>query len=259
MRIFSLGTLMLAVFCVFAPWVAFAQNPPTEFGSNATRLKTGLFIYQDRNHDGGSVVGSSRILIRRLGNESDYEFSNFATFSSGFLGFHSQRWTAVASMRFQPRSATLSFVKGNEVVPIFDITYRAGRAAGFVVSRTSSEASKKSYVNDPMPADTVDQRIDWATVIANDLEVGRHFEFNVYDPKSGVNHVQADVGALSDVHVPAGDFVSYTIDYRIHKANGVEHFRVFASKESPHFMVREEFPNGVVTDLVRIENAAQSN
>ena len=259
MRIFSLGTLMLALFCVFDPWVAFAQNPSADFGSNATRLKTGLFIYQDRNHDGGSVVGSSRILIRRLDNESDYEFSNLATFSSGFLGFHSQRWTAVASMRFQPRSATLSFVKGNEVVPIFDITYQAGRAAGFVVSRTSSEASKKSYVNDPMPADTVDQRIDWATVIANDLEVGRHFEFNVYDPKSGVNHVQADVGALSDVHVPAGDFVSYTIDYRIHKANGVEHFRVFASKESPHFMVREEFPNGVVTDLVRIENAAQSN
>ena len=259
MRIFSLGTLMLAVFCVFTPWVAFAQNPPTEFGSNATRLKTGLFIYQDRNHDGGSVVGSSRILIRRLGNESDYEFSNLATFSSGFLGFHSQRWTAVASMRFQPRSATLSFVKGNEGVPIFDITYRAGRASGFVVSRTSSKASKKSYVNDPIPADTVDQRIDWATVIANDLEVGRHFEFNVYDPKSGVNHVLADVGALSDVHVPAGDFVSYTIDYRIHKANGVEHFRVFASKESPRFMVREEFPNGVVTDLVRIEKAAQSN
>ena len=259
MRIFCLGTPILALFCVFYPWVAFAQNPPADFGSDATRLKAGFFTYQDRDHDGGSVVGSSRILIRRLGNESDYEFSNLATFASGFTGFHSQRWTTVASVRFQPKSATLSFVNGNEVAPVFDITYRAGRAKGFVVSRSSNEASKKSYVNDPTPADTVDQRIDWATVTANDLEVGRHFEFNVYDPKSGVSHVQVDVGALSDVHVPAGDIVSYTIDYRIHKANGVEHFRVFASKQSPRFMVREEFPNGVVTDLVRIENAAQSN
>lgn len=259
MRIFSLGTLILAVFCIFDPWVAFTQDSPADFGSNATRLKTGIFTYQDRNHDGGSVVGSSRILIRRLSNESDYEFSNLATFASGFLGYHSQRWTVVASAQFQPRSAVLSFLNGNEVVPIFDIIYRAGRATGFVVSRSSNEASKKSYLNDPVPADIVDQRIDWATVIANDLKVGRHFEFNVYDPKSGVSHVQADVGALSDVHVPAGDFVSYAIDYRIHKANGVEHFRVFASKESPRFMVREEFPNGVVTDLVRIENAAQSN
>lgn len=259
MRIFSLGALILAVLCVFAPWIAFARNPPVDFGSNATRLKTGFFTYQDRNHDSGSVVGSSRILIRRLGNESDYEFSNLATFASGFLGFHSQRWTAVASVRFQPKSAALSFLNGNEVAPVFDIAYRAGRATGFVVSRSSNEVLKKSYVNDPMPADTVDQRIDWATVIANNLEVGRHFEFNVYDPKTGVSHVQADVGALSDVHVPAGDFVSYAIDYRIHKATGVEHFRVFASKESPRFMVREEFPNGVVTDLVRIGNAAPSN
>jgi hypothetical protein len=250
---------MLAVFCALCPWLAFAQNAPADFGSNAIRLKTGLFTYQDRNHDGGSVVGSSQILIRRLGNQGDYEFSNLATFASGFQGFHSQRWTTVASMRFQPKSAVLTFVNGNEVAPIFDITYRAGRATGFIVSRSSNEASKKSYVNDPLPADTVDQRIDWATVIANDLEVGRHFEFNVYDPKGGVSHVQADVGALSDVHAPAGDFVSYAIDYRIHRANGVEHFRVFASKESPRFMVREEFPNGVVTDLVRIENAAQSN
>jgi len=219
MRIFCLGTPILALFCVFYPWVAFAQNPPADFGSDATRLKAGFFTYQDRDHDGGSVVGSSRILIRRLGNESDYEFSNLATFASGFTGFHSQRWTTVASVRFQPKSATLSFVNGNEVAPVFDITYRAGRAKGFVVSRSSNEASKKSCVNDPMPADTVDQRIDWATVTANDLEVGRHFEFNVYDPKSGVSHVQVDVGALSDVHVPAGDIVSYTIDYRIHKAS----------------------------------------
>jgi hypothetical protein len=259
MRIFGLDTRLLAAFYLFAPWFASAQNIPADFGSNATRLKTGLFIYQDRNHDGGSVVGSSRILIRRVGNESDYEFSNLATFASGFLGYHSQRWTAVASTRFRPRSAVLSFLHGNDVAPIFDITYRAGRATGFVVPRSSNAAPKKSYVNDSMPADTVDQRIDWATVIANDLEVGRHFEFDVYDPKSGVGHVQADVGALSDVHVPAGDFVSYVIDYRIHKANGVEHFRVFASKETPRFMLREEFPNGVVTDLVRIENAAPSN
>jgi hypothetical protein len=259
MRIFSLSTLVLAVFCVSISWVTFAQNPSPDFGSNATRLKTGLFIYQDRNHDDGSVVGHSRILIKRLGNENNYEFSNLATFASAFQGFHSQRWTSVASMQFQPQSAVLAFLNGNEVSPVFDITYRAGRATGFVVARSSNEAAKKSYVDDPIPADTVDQRIDWATVIANDLEVGRHFEFNVYDPKSGVSHVQADVGTLSNVHVPAGDFAAYAIDYRIHKANGIEHFRVFASKESPRFMVREEFPNGVVTDLVKIGNTGPSN
>jgi hypothetical protein len=259
MRISNLGYGMLALFCVLGTGVAFAQNRPADFGSDATRLKTGIFTYQDRNHDGGSVVGSSRILIKRLGNEGDVEFSNLATFTSDFRGFHSQRWTTVASSRFQPKSADLSFLKGNEVAPIFDITYQAGRAKGFLVSGSTNDASKKSYVDDPIPADTIDQRIDWAAVTANELDIGRHFEFNVYDPKTGISHVQADVGDLSDVHVPAGDFAAYAIDYRIHKANGVEHFRVFASKEVPRFMVREEFPNGVVTDLVRIEKAAHSN
>lgn len=252
-------SLIFPWFFASASSVACAQNPPADFGSNTTRLRTGFFTYQDRSHDGGSVVGSSRIQIRRLGSESDYEFSNIATFASGFMGFHSQRWSTVASMRFQPKSAALAFLHGNEVAPVFDITYRAARAKGFVVSMSSNEASKKSYVDDPIPADTVDQRIDWAAVTANDLEVGRHFEFNVYDPKGGVSHVQVDVGTLSEVHVPAGDFVSYAIDYRIYKANGIEHFRVFASREIPRFMVREEFPNGVVTDLVRIENAAPAN
>ena len=253
MRISKLGSRMFALFFALGPWVVFAQNPAADFGSNTTRLRTGLFTYQDRNHEGGSVVGSSRILIKRLDNKGVYEFSNLATFTSDFQGFHSQRWTTVASLRFQPQSADLSFLKGSEVAPVFDITYQAGRAKGFVVSRSTNETSTTSYVDDPIPADTVDQRIDWAAVTANDLKVGRHFEFNVYDPKGGTSHVQADVGSLSKVKVPAGDFASYAIDYRIHKANGVEHFRVFASEETPRFMVREEFPNGVVTDLVRIE------
>ena len=103
-----------------------------------------------------------------------------------------------------------------------------------------------------LPADIVDQRVDWAAVISSDLENERHFEFHVYDPKTGVSAVTADMAGIESVVTPAGAFDAYRVVYQIAKSSGREKYQVLASKALPRFMVREEFPNGDVGELVKI-------
>jgi hypothetical protein len=54
---------------------------------------------------------------------------------------------------------------------------------------------------------------------------------------------------LERVHVPTGTFDAYRITYRIEKSTGAEEYQVLVTRDRPRTMVREEFPNGIVTDL----------
>jgi hypothetical protein len=103
-----------------------------------------------------------------------------------------------------------------------------------------------------LPANIVDQRIDWAAVLASDLKPGQQFEFNVYDPGIGISRVIVQVGSLERVQVPAGSFEAYRVIYRIEKAGGTEQYQVLASRDTPRVMVREEFPNGSVDELTQM-------
>jgi hypothetical protein len=40
--------------------------------------------------------------------------------------------------------------------------------------------------------------------------------------------------------------------YRIEKCRGIEQYEIWVSVESPHFLVREAFPNGAVTELTQV-------
>lgn len=100
-----------------------------------------------------------------------------------------------------------------------------------------------------MPAGIIDQRIDWAAVMASDIARGRALRFSVYDPSLGVSPVTATVGDAERITVPAGTFEVYPITYHIAKATGTEQYRVFATRAVPRMMVREVFPDSIVTDL----------
>jgi hypothetical protein len=104
-----------------------------------------------------------------------------------------------------------------------------------------------------VPPDVVDQRIDWATVLAGDLKPGSEFRFEVYDPWIGISKAIAKVGPVEQVQVPAGTFAAYRVTYRIEKSTGAETYQVLASEAIPRMMVREDFPDGARSELIQME------
>lgn len=218
-------------------------------GPDAHRLKTGQFLYQDLYQ--GKNVGTGTITIGQRAGSNRYEFSARATFPSGtgFQGFQSQRWECVTTAALRPVSATLAFGEGRSVSPVFDLHYVPGRVTGFALDRKGPPAGARRSVDQALPADTFDQRLDWATILASDLEARRQFEFNVYDPGTGVSQVTVQVGAPEPVHVPAGTFDAYRVIYRIDKSSGKEEYEVWPSRAVPRLLIQERFPNGDVGEL----------
>jgi hypothetical protein len=215
---------------------------PSEPPFDASRLKTGTFVYRDiRDYQ---EVGQSEISVRKRPSTEDFVFSNVVT------GEFSQRWTAISTANFHPIFANLSFGDGS---PVFELNYTADRVTGFLVKHKGPDAGSKRSVDDQVPADIVDQRIDWAAVSASDLDAGREFEFEVYDPGLGVSHVIIRVGAAQSLAVPAGRFQVYAATYEIKKRTGAEKYQVFVTVEKPRMLIREEFPDGTVSDLVSAE------
>ena len=92
---------------------------------------------------------------------------------------------------------------------------------------------------------------DWAAMLASRLEVGQKLDFTVYDPATGVSKVAGEIGKAEQIRVPAGTFETIRAVYRIEKLKETETYEVLASKETPGFMVREDFSNGMSTELVK--------
>jgi hypothetical protein len=218
---------------------------------DAHRLRLGTFEHRDSS--GGKDVGTGTITVQMAGGAGpNYEFSADAKFADAFKGFSTQRWECVATPELRPISATLTFGDATQP-PVFDIRYDSGRVGGFVVSRRGPDAGTKRSVDAAVPDNTFDQRIDWATVLANDLRAGERFQFNVYDPTLGASHVEAQVGAAERVHVPAGSFDVYRVVYQIAKSTGTERYEVFASVQIPRMLVGEHFQNGVISELISVK------
>jgi hypothetical protein len=215
---------------------AFNTRPPID----AHRLRTGRFVFHELDH--GREIGQGRVTIRRLTGPERYEFS------ADITGAADQRWTAVTTPAFVPLSAAIAF--GPDTVANqrrFSLTYAAGRVTGFVV-----RGARRS-IDTVVPSGIVDQRIDWAAVMASDLAPGRELRFSVYDPDLGVSPVIATVGPVERVEVPAGTFNAYRITYRIAKLTGTVEYQLLATRAVPRMMVREIFPDSVISDLSEVQ------
>ncbi|HEY6928788.1 MAG TPA: hypothetical protein VJA66_03840 [Thermoanaerobaculia bacterium] len=220
------------------------ERPIPSGKADARRLRTGSFRYRDIHR--GQEAGRARITIQRITGSENFRFSTEIT------GEFGQCWESVATRLFEPVSAKLSFGQSPCDVPTFDIGYRAGRVSGFAVSRKDGSTPARRVVDDAVPGDIVDQRIDWAYVLASDFENEKNFEFRVYDPGTGISRAFARVEGTERIQVPAGSFDAYRIVYRIEKSGGAETYQVLATKGADRMMVREEFSNGVTTDLVDV-------
>jgi hypothetical protein len=232
----------LSIFLFIA--VAVIAFPTGASNADARRLRVGRFTYRDRQD--GKDVGGDEIVIQFLSN------SNYA-FSAKITGAFRQCWESVAASDMSAISASLSMGEEACVTPRFELRYGSGRATGFSVSNNADAAPVRRSVDEAVPAGTIDQRIDWAYVMATDLRAGQTFRFAVYDPVTGVSQVAARVGPVERVEVPAGAFDVYRISYEVSKSRGVEAYVLFASAEIPRVMVREDFSNHLVSELVSMQ------
>lgn len=233
-RIILLRFALLAAVSIGFPSYAVDIKEAAKFDAN--RLRTGTFVYQ--NLMGQKDIGKSEISIRKTPGASTFDFSNAVT------GEFSQGWTAITKENLRPSSANLSSGPGRGN-PVFDLKYTSDRVTGFSVRKGS-----RHLVDDKVPLDVVDQRVDWAAVSASDLKPGRKFGFEVYDPSIGVSHVVVRVAGAVSIKVPAGQFEVYRATYQIGKRTGVEQYRVWVTVRKPRMLVREEFPDRTTTDLV---------
>jgi len=176
----AVTAIVLSAGLLFSPGhSSTAEMPYAPARPDARRLKTGQFDYRDTND--GKPLGTSRISIEKIGTDEEYNFS------AETIGYGDQQWESIATSSFAPISARLSFGKAGNRSPSFDLKYAAGRVSGFAVSHARSEAAIRHTVDARITLDTVDQRIDWATVLASDLKPGARFRFSVYDPAIGIS------------------------------------------------------------------------
>ena len=237
----------IAIMCL-ALATANGQNARPDLDTG--RLQTGSFSF--RTLVDAKEAGRSRIQIRRSANWGNYVFSNLVT------GSFSQSWEAVASPTFGPMSAKLSFGAGAVARTAFERFYHGNRVTGFVVPK--KEPSKRYEVDETVAADTVDQRIDWAAVMAlKEYIEGREFQFHVYDPGTGNSLVSVRIGKSETIAVPAGSFETAHVSYRIDKRSGAETYEVFVTKQVPRFLVKEKFPNGSLIELVELKDSKSGN
>jgi hypothetical protein len=216
---------------------------------SADRLKTGAFLHHFRDREGHGDLGETTLTIQRIPNSPNFRFA------ADISGKFAQQWESIASPAFDPISAKLSFGEAAESVPAFELHYAEGRVTGFITDRKGPTKGINKPVDSPVPANTVDQRIDWAAAAAGDLDSAKEFEFKVYDPGTGISRVVGKVGALERVQLPAGTFDAYHLIYQMEKSSGVEHYESFVSKDLPRIFLREEFPDGVIGELVSIKPA----
>lgn len=226
-------------------------SAPTPRLFDAARLRTGSFVY--RILENGKEVAKITCTVRKR-TDGNYDFTGEAT------GGYSQRWESTATSSLQSISAMLLIGQGERQSSFrlkYDgthVTGHATRAGSVPDSKKAPSAPEEKSIDARLPAGTVDQRIDWAAVLASRLETGQRFDFTVYDPWSGVSHVIGRVGEVESIRVPAGTYEAYRVTYRIESSKGVEPYQLLATKGSPHMSVREDFPSGMVSELVEIRD-----
>lgn len=209
---------------------------------DAGHLKTGRFLYQDFLN--GNQVGSDEISIRRAPDSGNFIYTNLVTGQ-----FVAQQWEAVATASFVPISAKLSFGEGPNMKPAFNLTYQGGRVRGFAMTKERA----RRQIDLEVPLDIVDQRIDWAAAMSEALTPSREFDFHVFDPGAGISAVTGFIARVETATVPAGTFEVARIVYRIDKASGSETYQLLVNHQGPRILVKEEFPNGLVSVLIKAE------
>lgn len=233
---------LLGLFC-FVALANAADAPAPAF--DATRLKTGTFTYQD-SQDGKAGSLSSCSVAKDAGN---YRFScDFPAFD--------QSWNTVATRTMSPVSTELKMRTRQGRRYVLTLQYQGLKVRGDAATgRSANERlpGADRAVEGVITPDTVDQRIDWATVMASDVQPGQSFEFKVYDASTALSRVHCEVGDAGMLDAPGGPVRALSFTYTVYKSSGTEIYTVYASAAFPRMMLREDLPGKLVSTLVKME------
>lgn len=231
-------SLVLKALLSLAIVVALAAPAPFD----AARLRTGRFSYDVR--DAQAVVASGVLQVAR-------DAAGGYAFDGTFTASVCQHWESTAAGTFAPRSAMLQFCKDGTNRRVFDLAYAGNRVTGVRHVGTPPQVERRP-VEAKLPDDTVDQRIDWAAVMALDLRPGMAFRFNVYDPGTGLSPLIGRVQGVEAVDVPAGRFRAYRVVYQMNKPAGDEHYQSLVTVDTPRMLLAITFPNGTTSRLLEL-------
>jgi hypothetical protein len=236
----TIATFMRYAFLLIALLALSVKGSPTDSRPSAEQLKTGRFQY--RSVINGKDAGTSETSISKLGPDK-------FMFTVRVSGAFAQQWEAVATAMFAPVSAKISFGEGDKLQPRFELNYRDGRAIGWRIDKSTNN---RIDVDVRVLPDTVDQRIDWAAAMSQELIPGHEFSFSVFDPVTQISHVTGRVVGPETVTVPAGTFEAMRIAYNIEKPSGKEAYQVLTDAKGARVLLKEEFPNGAIVELASL-------
>jgi hypothetical protein len=240
----SLIGVALLLSVIAAGPVAYAAAPacPPPAGADArpkfdaTLLKEGRFIYHTTLK--GESLGETAIEVRRVGERF------VITMSAPKI---EQSWKATFTRSFSPHSASL-VMKGRKGPYAMELQYD-----GAIITGEEREAGVSRPVKATSKGVLVDQRVDWAAMMAATAPAGSAISLQVFDPSTGSSPMLGKIGGTQSMHGAWGDLDAVRLDYTICKTDHLEEYTVYATQGTPRYMLREDMPNGLVSELVRIE------
>jgi hypothetical protein len=211
-----------------------AADPGVVF--HAEDLRQGRFTYELSLK--GKPLGRATIEIRRQ-ESGDFRIS----FDSSDV---KQRWNSTLGPRFTPIAAELE-IRSREPYYLMSIRY-----SDTAVSGTESNGSSTREVAATLRGQVVDQRVDWAAMMAARFPKSGTATFEVYDPGIGFSRLEGSTAPAEPITSVLGRSAAIRLDYTIHKGDHPESYSVYATKARPRVMLREDMPGGLVSVLVAI-------
>jgi hypothetical protein len=209
-------------------------NPHPTF--DAHLLKEGRFTY--RTTLKGESLGETVIEIRRVGEHVRISMSAPKI---------AQSWNATVERSFAPLSASLA-MRGKKGAYEMKLRY-----AGAKITGEEREAGVTRPVDALAEGVVIDQRVDWAAMMASTAPAGGTLAVRVFDPSTGSSEMLGKIGGTQPLSGAWGELTARRLDYTICKRDHLEEYTVYATRETPRYMLREDMPNGLVSELVRVE------
>jgi hypothetical protein len=203
---------------------------------DATLLKEGRFIYHTTLK--GESLGEMAIEVRRVGERFVISMSAPKI---------EQTWKATVAKSFEPLSASLQ-MQGRKGPYSMELKY-----AGSKITGEERDAGVTRPVRATVRGVVVDQRVDWAAVMAATAPAGSALSLHVFDPSTGSSPMLGKLGGTQPMRGAWGELDAVRLDYTICKRDHFEEYTVYATRETPRYMLREDMPNGLVSELIRIE------
>jgi hypothetical protein len=196
----------------------------------------------------GADAGTSAITVART-EDGNVAIRNEVT------GAFVQTWETASTAHFVPLRAALGLGANDDHRRTMTLRYEGGRVVGTATKTDASSSRSTEEVAAVVPADVVDQRIDWAAVMALPLGADDRPTFTVFDPWTGASPVEVEVLGREELRLDAGVFEALRVAYHMDKRErGAETFVIWVSERPPRVLLRELFPNGAVTSLTSVRD-----